>query len=356
MVYDTFTAANTAKGFFSYFDELIYGSDVKDLYLIKGGPGCGKSTFLKKVGESFLAAGYDVERIRCSSDKDSLDGIKILQKGVVIIDATSPHSYDMKYPGANESIIDFSRFWSCDEIAKSRHKIMQLTDSISSRYKTVYNLLKAAASAEAYKGMLIESAINQEHIAKTVKKLYKQFAVLATNDTAKVQNRMLSAFSGSGIYTLSETTEAFCDQYVIFEDQIGIAHLYLSKLATLLTKSGYDTIRVHNPLVPESKLEQIIIPSLKLGFIAGAHPYSPEITEGKIIKKIATKAAIDKSDFALNKNKISFEKKLNNELIKAVCNELCEIKVLHDELEKYYICATDYDSVNSFTLGFINKI
>jgi len=38
LVHDTFIAANTYKGFFSYFDELIYGNENQDVYLIKGGP------------------------------------------------------------------------------------------------------------------------------------------------------------------------------------------------------------------------------------------------------------------------------------------------------------------------------
>ena len=57
MIYDTFTAANTEKGFCSYFDELIHDEKLKRVYLIKGGPGCGKSTLMKKIADKFENGG-----------------------------------------------------------------------------------------------------------------------------------------------------------------------------------------------------------------------------------------------------------------------------------------------------------
>ena len=52
---------------------------------------------------------------------------------------------------------------------------------------------------------------------------------------------------------------------------------------------------------------------------------------------------------------------MNSEIIKLIniseiSDDLSEIKFLHDKLEKFYIDATDYQKVNSFTDEFINKI
>ena len=80
IIYDTFIAANSCKGFFSYFDELIWDSSLKRVYLIKGGPGCGKSTFMKKISKSASQQGLTVENMYCSGDVTSIDGIKIKEK------------------------------------------------------------------------------------------------------------------------------------------------------------------------------------------------------------------------------------------------------------------------------------
>ena len=42
-----FLGANSSKGFSSLYHELIPREMAKAVYYIKGGPGCGKSTFMK---------------------------------------------------------------------------------------------------------------------------------------------------------------------------------------------------------------------------------------------------------------------------------------------------------------------
>ena len=120
MTYNTYIAANSFKGFFSYFDELIRDTSLESVYLIKGGPGCGKSTLMKKIANEFDNKGYTIEKIYCSSDPDSLDGVKINELNKVIIDATPPHSFDMKYPGIIDNIIDISQFWNTENLKKQK--------------------------------------------------------------------------------------------------------------------------------------------------------------------------------------------------------------------------------------------
>ena len=44
-----FLAANTVNGFYSLSDEITKSDDTKFLYILKGGPGCGKSSFMRTV-------------------------------------------------------------------------------------------------------------------------------------------------------------------------------------------------------------------------------------------------------------------------------------------------------------------
>lgn len=98
-----FLGANSAEGFVSLYDELIDESQASAVYILKGGPGCGKSTLMKKVGEEMEKGGYYVEYILCSGDPDSLDGILIPEKAVAIMDGTAPHG---RYRKTHKNIID----------------------------------------------------------------------------------------------------------------------------------------------------------------------------------------------------------------------------------------------------------
>ena len=44
-----FLGANSAEGFYSLYDQLREGERMRDLIVLKGGPGVGKSTFMRCI-------------------------------------------------------------------------------------------------------------------------------------------------------------------------------------------------------------------------------------------------------------------------------------------------------------------
>jgi len=85
-----FPGGNTPQGFYSFYDQIIT-ADATRIMVIKGGPGVGKSTFIKTIGEAMVKQGFDIEYHHCSSDNSSLDGLVVPAIGVAIIDGTAPH-------------------------------------------------------------------------------------------------------------------------------------------------------------------------------------------------------------------------------------------------------------------------
>jgi len=98
-----FPGGNTAYGFHSFYDYIIE-PDATRIFVIKGGPGVGKSTFMRKIGETLLEQGFDCEYHCCSSDNGSLDGLVIPAIRVALLDGTAPHVVDPKNPGAVDEI------------------------------------------------------------------------------------------------------------------------------------------------------------------------------------------------------------------------------------------------------------
>lgn len=86
-----FLGANTPGGFYSLMDKLLDPAKARAIYILKGGPGCGKSTLMKKLGAWGEEAGQRVEYIYCSGDPDSLDGVIFPDLAVAIADGTAPH-------------------------------------------------------------------------------------------------------------------------------------------------------------------------------------------------------------------------------------------------------------------------
>ena len=103
-----FAAANGYGGFRSYFKEIFPSEKFESVYVIKGGPGTGKSSMMKKIADRLTESGVECDRIFCSSDPHSLDGIIASHNGlsVAMIDATAPHERDAVIPGAIDEIIN----------------------------------------------------------------------------------------------------------------------------------------------------------------------------------------------------------------------------------------------------------
>ena len=89
---ECFLGANTAGGFVSRFDQLHTDRRIRKLIILKGGPGCGKSTFMKKLRKTAADLGADTESCPCSSDPASIDALLIPTLGLAVVDGTAPHA------------------------------------------------------------------------------------------------------------------------------------------------------------------------------------------------------------------------------------------------------------------------
>ena len=105
-LFKSFLGANSAAGFCSFFAD-SYSADLGyRAYIIKGGPGTGKSSMMKALAAHFAEKGERVELCPCSSDPDSLDAVIFHDKKVVIMDGTAPHVVEPKYPAVCERVIN----------------------------------------------------------------------------------------------------------------------------------------------------------------------------------------------------------------------------------------------------------
>ena len=171
-----FPGGNTANGFYSFFDYII-PNDVNRIFCLKGGPGVGKSSFMKKMAKEFTKMGYDVELHYCSSDPSSLDGVVIKGLNVVMIDATAPHTVDPKIPGAVDEILNFGEFWDVDKIEKKREEKASCNSDISECFQWAVRFLKSAEpiymDADSKISKCIDSTKVSEITYEFIEKIFK---------------------------------------------------------------------------------------------------------------------------------------------------------------------------------------
>ncbi len=133
-----FLGANTNQGFYSCYDTFCDTEQTDFLWVIKGGPGCGKSTFMKLVAAAAEAQALDVEYVLCSADPDSVDGIYIPQWHVGYVDGTAPHVQEVRVPGAGGAYLDLGQYYDFSALRCKRAAIVENQRQYRALYADIY--------------------------------------------------------------------------------------------------------------------------------------------------------------------------------------------------------------------------
>ncbi|MEW6621881.1 MAG: hypothetical protein AB1420_01900 [Bacillota bacterium] len=87
-----FASSINYQGPVNFIDEITSGC--KKRFILKGQPGTGKATLLKKVVEEAIEKNYDVDIYHCALDPKKIDMVVIPQLKVCVVHGTIPHKIE----------------------------------------------------------------------------------------------------------------------------------------------------------------------------------------------------------------------------------------------------------------------
>ena len=334
-----FLGGNTPHGFFSYYEYLMDQTRANKIYCIKGGPGTGKSSFMKKIATHMEEEGFFVEYAHCSSDPKSLDGIIINEKNIAFVDGTSPHIVDPKTPGAVDTILNMGAFWDEDGIYPHKNEIMTLNKEISEHFSHAYKYLASAKclwdDTEYMHAKTISDNAHEMFADKILKTKLKELSI--STKKGKPRKHFATAITPEGIVSTADTITENCDVYTLK----GYTGNTLNIISDMATSFGLYTENYYSPMEPSSKIEHLVIPELNLAFVSSNSLHHLENGE-----------VIDFNEYASNDIKrkyaslISYNENMTSELINKASHTILNAKKLHDELEKCYIPYMNFEMVD----------
>ena len=243
-----FLGGNTPKGFYSYYDYLLPQESARKIYCIKGGPGTGKSTLMKKVAEAALKKGADVEIAHCSSDPDSLDGVIIKPANVALVDGTSPHIVDPKTPGAVDIILNMGVCWDEDALRRHKEGIIRTNERIKEQFSRAYVYLASAHHLHNDIERISRDSIkNNVHSAFEENILYREFAEIPITDVkGRVRKLFASGITPKGIMDYSNTV---LEGYKVYTLK-GYVGDTLQRICDIAVNRGFNAETYYCPFLP----------------------------------------------------------------------------------------------------------
>lgn len=329
-----FPGGNTSLGFVSFYNNILRNDTPGKLAIIKGGPGTGKSSLMKKIGEYFKSENEYVHYLHCSSDCNSLDGVYLPKYNSAVIDGTSPHVVDARYPGAYDKIFNVGALIN-DKITQNKEDIYCLSRNISKKFSDCYANLRVAASVyDIMQNVSLESRIEDEihNFCYNVSK-----RVIHERDSGKVRKMFLSAITPQGLVNYFDSIMG--DKYVIKLDcdtGDGAGEI-LKKLILFCTNQNTDMDIYYCPLKPYEP-EHIVFKNTHIALsVSNKFHNISEADEIVYFKDFV------KNDYDNSHNLTTYEQYINKALF-----DVKEAKILHDELESYYIRNFDFTKMDAF--------
>ena len=257
-----FLGANSAGGFRSFGEGVLCESRDSSVFYLYGGPGTGKSTFLKKVRQKAENDQIASAPYYCSSDPESLDGIRLLsgdgRRFVSVVDATAPHARAPRLNGVTGHAIDLGEFWNVRTLLAHREEIEELSGKKAECFRCAYSYFSPA-------GDLLEKAC--QRIAPVRREKLKRFfeeRVAPPSDpaSAAIVERPTAALSMFGRIEFP----FFGDSCYTVNDRFGEGRVFLSEAAEILYRLGHTVCAAPEPLLPR-RYRAIYLPEANFGIV-----------------------------------------------------------------------------------------
>ncbi len=354
-----FPGANTARGFFSLYNYII-PQDTTHIFVIKGGPGVGKSTFMKRICHTMTERGYEAEWHCCSSDNGSIDGVVFPQIGIALLDGTAPHVVDPKNPGAVDEIIHLGDYWNENLLRSVKDSIIEVNRRVGRMFGIAYYALQEALVAMTEWKSYITEAQRWQKVNETFASIWDEVMSEVTPQWSIIpldRHLFAWAITPQGKTNHIDTLLSGVNRLFIIKGEPGSGKsTFIAKFGQQALEWGMNVEFYHNTLNP-ADVDGIIIREQGVALFASGGPfvYRPESYSGRtklIDLSVFLNAAV--LDVYAEEIKAAGER-CNQHIARAISN-VFKAKAAHDHMETYYIPAMDFAAIEKRRLEIETRI
>jgi hypothetical protein len=356
-----FPGNNTSEGFYSFYHQMIFFPAEK-VFILKGGPGSGKSTLMKKVGAEIVKRGFAAEYHYCSSDNESLDGLVIPDLKMAILDGTAPHVVDPKYPGVVENMVNLGDFWDEPLLRRNKEKIIEINKQKGQMFRLAYEHLREAKVVQEQLESYHQEALDVAGVRKLlffVKESALNSITPQFTKACAVRRLFASANTSRGYVHHLDSILQDARKLYLLRGEVGTGKTgFLKALYYEAVNRGIDLEVYHCPFAPQ-RIELLYLPQPAIGFLRVDEPLAYEPVN---LYSLQACRDLDFDQFLKTKELLFYQQERKDAkkrllfLRNEAWNKLKMAKVYHDQLEKLYFPTMNFEDVNQKREELLEKI
>lgn len=345
-----FLGNNTPNGFHSLFPDVYAHRKGWTAYILKGGPGTGKSSLMKRLAASASAQGQRVQLAWCSSDPKSLDSVILPSLKIAVLDGTAPHVLEPELPGVREQIVNLGRGLDNARLKSNEAEIERLTRECSKQHAQATRYLRAAGAFTDANAALIEPLTDMHKLTRAAARLIERCRLGRESSDTVREKRLISAVTMDGITVLPLKFQEHGEVIPVEDERTGLARVLMGCLSDMLGACG-EVIVCPCSQKPKS-IEHLIFPERELAICSCSHHHRIGSSERSIHceRFLSSPLTRDMRRELLQNERIASQLTLRA----SAC--MSRAKEIHDSLEHYYVSAMDFSVVDEIARELENEI
>ena len=271
-----------------------------------------------------------------------------------ICDGTNPHVVEPAYPGVIEKVVSLYDLMDTDYLSTYKDELINFTKANKNMHMQSKQATIALKSVLNNSNKIISLCYDFEKLNKFLIRLNSKIIKQKTEKIGTENVRFLSAITCEGMIFYEDTAFKLVDYIYEINDNYGfISNEILQSVKSKAISHGYDVITCYCPLSPNDKLEHLFIPELNIGFLTSNQFHKVQNTSNK---KINTGRFVFKDDIKKFSNRLSFNKKLANELVIEIISIQEQAKMYHNKMEEIYLPSIDFTRMDDVFDNIIKSI
>ncbi|OME02573.1 hypothetical protein BSK54_09925 [Paenibacillus odorifer] len=339
-----FAGGNTAHGFSNLYESSLQG--LTRLFVLKGGPGTGKTRIIREIGDLLAQQGYEIWLIHTASDNDSLDGVVIPELKVGIIDGTAPRVIKPELP--EEAIVHVNLEQAVDTLQLSQRcvEIDSLVDQYTEEHELAYSgFAEALRIHDEWEAIYIATMNFQAADELTQEYIQLLYGDQNFEKVSRVDHRFLGAATPKGAVDFVPNLTAGLKRYLVKGRAGSGKSTLLKKLAAEGIKRGVNVEIYHCGFDPNS-LDMIIVRELGFAIFdsTAPHEYFPDRATDEIVD-MYSRCIQPGTDEAFAETIAGIKERYSSTMKQSI-QHLTAAKVFLDELKTIYAAATDFGHID----------